>query len=100
MRRRANVDENQPEITEALRKAGASVQPLHAVGKGCPDLLVGYNGMNFLLEVKNPLKSPTAQALTPAQLDWHVGWGGQIAIVKSARDALVAVGLVLEVKPK
>lgn len=39
--RAAKVDKNQPEIVEALRAEGAVVQHLHAVGVGCPDLLVG-----------------------------------------------------------
>lgn len=34
MRRRAAVDANQSAIIAAMRQAGASVQPLHAVGKG------------------------------------------------------------------
>ncbi len=52
MRRAANVDRNQPEIVAALRAAGATVEYLHAVGGGCPDLLVGYRGANYVLEVK------------------------------------------------
>lgn len=45
MRRRAHTDRNQPAIVAALRGIGATVQPLHAVGQGCPDLLVGYRGV-------------------------------------------------------
>lgn len=41
MRRAARTDANQTAIVEALRKCGASVQSLAAVGKGVPDLLVG-----------------------------------------------------------
>ena len=47
MRRAARVDRNQAEIVVALRAGGASVQPLHAVGKGVPDLLVGWRGKIF-----------------------------------------------------
>lgn len=32
--RAARVDQNQAEIVAALRKAGASVQHLHTIGKG------------------------------------------------------------------
>jgi DNA-binding NarL/FixJ family response regulator len=41
MHRAAKVDANQTEITAALRQMGATVQHIHTVGKGCPDLLVG-----------------------------------------------------------
>ncbi len=35
-----------------LRQAMAEVEHLHMVGKGCPDILVGYKGKNVLLEIK------------------------------------------------
>ena len=49
----ARVDANQPVIVAALRAIGATVQHLHAVGQGCPDILVGYDGVNFLMEIKD-----------------------------------------------
>ena len=52
MRRDAKVDQNQQEIITALRQIGASVYPLHFAGKGCPDLLVGFRGRNYLIFVK------------------------------------------------
>jgi hypothetical protein len=57
VRRAAKVDANQREVVAALRGAGASVQLLHAVGEGCPDLLVGYKGLTMLLEVKDGSKA-------------------------------------------
>ena len=42
MRQAAKVDDNQAAIVEALRSLGASVESLAAVGKGVPDLLVGF----------------------------------------------------------
>ena len=81
MRRAAKVDANQADIVAALRMAGATVQPLHAVGKGCPDLLVGYQRVNYLLEVKDGSKVPSAQKLTDDQVEWHELWRGQAAVV-------------------
>ena len=46
------VDMNQPEIVADLRGIGATVQHLHMVGKGCPDILVGFRGNNWLFEIK------------------------------------------------
>ena len=88
MRRAAKVDANQAEIVAALRKAGASVQPLHAVGKGCPDLLVGWEKRNYIFEVKDGTQPPNKQRLTPAESEWHTAWRGQVHIIRSVADAL------------
>lgn len=93
MRTKSRVDENQPEIVAALRKAGASVEPLHTVGKGCPDLMVGYRGDNFVLEVKDGRKPPSARGLTDAQIRWHMLWRGHVKIVNNVDEALAAIGI-------
>ena len=92
MRRAAKVDANQADIVAALRMAGATVQPLHAVGKGCPDLLVGYQRVNYLLEVKDGSKVPSAQKLTEDQVEWHELWRGRSAVVNDVKSALTAIG--------
>lgn len=90
--RAAAVDANQSEIVAALRGVGATVQPLHTVGKGCPDLAVGWRGQNYFLEVKDGKKPPSARTLKPDQVEWHGGWKGQVAVVKSVDEALSAIG--------
>jgi len=94
LRRAAKVDANQREVVAALRAAGASVQLLHAVGEGCPDLLVGYKGLNMLLEVKDGSKPPSAQKLTPQQEEWHRDWRGHRVVVNSPEAALTAIGAI------
>ncbi len=91
MRRNPKTDRNQPEIVEALRKIGATVQILSAVGKGCPDLLVGYNQRNYLLEVKDGELVPSARKLTPDQKQWHHQWQGQVTVVDDWQMAVLAV---------
>lgn len=93
MRRAAKVDENQPEIVQALRKAGATVTPLHAVGSGCPDLLVGWKNSNLLVEVKDGAKPPSARKLTKDQQEWHATWAGQVVVVKDIDEALNVLGI-------
>ena len=88
----ARVDANQPEIVKALRGVGATVQHLHKVGQGCPDISVGWRGTNYFLEIKDGSKPPSARELTPAQKDWHAGWKGQVAVVCNADEALAAIG--------
>ena len=95
-RRAAKIDANQPEIVKAYRQAMATVQHLHAVGAGCPDLLVGFRGENFLVEVKDGAKVPSARKLTPDQVDWHRDWrGGDVHVVKNVSEALAVIGLGL-----
>lgn len=86
--RAAKVDINQPAIVAALRDAGASVEPLHRVGAGCPDLLVGIRGQNYLLEVKNGKGK-----LNDIQQKWHPAWRGQVAVVTTPEEALTVIGL-------
>jgi hypothetical protein len=97
MRRAAKVDRNQAEIVAALRGIGATVLPLHAVGKGCPDILCGWNGFNYLIEVKDWQAPKSDRVLTPAQAEWHAGWKGSVAVVETVDAALAVVtGLPLQ----
>ncbi len=90
--RAARIDATQKEIVAYLREHGCTVQHLHQVGGGCPDLLVGYahNGkpFNVLLEVKDVGKE---EKLTPQQVIWHAGWRGQKAVVSNKDQALQVV---------
>ena len=88
VRRAAKVDANQTEIVNALRQVGASVQSLASTGKGCPDLLVGFRGVNWLLEIKDGRKVRSARKLTEDQVVWHQTWRGKVYIVESVDQAL------------
>ena len=94
MRRAAKVDANQAEIVAALRACGATVQPLHTVGAGCPDLLAGFRGVNYLLECKDCNASNADRKLRPAQVDWHGGWKGHVATVETVGAALAVIGAI------
>lgn len=85
------VDRNQVEIVKALRKAGCTVTPTHTVGAGFPDLVVGRQGVNFLLEIKDGEKPPSGRALTSDEQKWHIEWRGVVHIVCSIEDALNVV---------
>jgi hypothetical protein len=91
VRKAARVDANQALIIGALRACGASVQPLHQLGSGAPDLLVGHRGRNLLMECKDGRKPPSAQKLTPDQETWHAQWHGQVIVVNSASQAIAAL---------
>lgn len=94
--RAAKLDANQAEIVAALRAVGATVQSLAAVGQGVPDLLVGYRGKDYLLEVKDGSKPPSARRLTKAQASWHMQWRGRVHVVHDVDEALRAIGATKE----
>lgn len=89
--RAAKIDANQPEIVKVLRAMGVSVQPLHTVGGGVPDLLCALLGFNFLIEVKDGSKVPSAQKLTLDQVVWHAHWKAPVYIVNSIASAIEVV---------
>lgn len=87
MRTAAAVDANQPEIVQTFRDLGCSVQHLHQIGKGCPDLLVGINGFNVLVEDKT-----LEGKLTKHQVNFIIEWrGDDIAIVRTREDVITLV---------
>ncbi len=91
MRTRARTDSNHTEVVHTLRYAGCLVQSLASVGKGVFDLLVCCpRGRLYVLEVKSEKGE-----LTDAQDSWYEQWcrSPQVRLVRSASEALEAVGL-------
>ena len=82
------TDANQTEIVKTFRSLGASVLILSSVGKGCPDLMVGIFGRNFLVEVKDGKKPPSGRKLTEHEQLFFDGWKGQVCVVKSPDEAI------------
>ncbi len=84
------ADQNQLEIVTGLREVpGVSVLVLSQQGRGCPDLLVGFRGRCFPMEVKMPGEGPS-----PAQVEWAEAWRGRApVVVHSLRGALSALGI-------
>jgi len=80
------TDSNQAAIIRALRETGASVCSLASVGSGCPDLLVGWAGINLLLEVKN--MAGRGMRFTPAEREFMDAWRGRVHVVTSVIEAL------------
>lgn len=83
------TDANQAEIVAALRDIpGCFVADLHEVGRGCPDLLVGFRGVNYLMEVKS-----ARGKLTGDEQRWQNFWPAPVHIVRSVEDALEVVNV-------
>ena len=85
--RKKKRDANEPEIVAALEAIpGVMVIPLDRP----VDLLVGYNGINHLLEVKNP---EGKNRLEPDQLEFIHDWPGrEVVVVRTVDEALNAIG--------
>jgi hypothetical protein len=87
LRTASRVDANQPAIVAALRGIGASVLHLHQL-KNCFDLLVGYRGRTFLMEVKDPAQPPSTEGEAEFKEKWR---GSTYHIVHTVDEA---IGLV------
>lgn len=92
----ARVDRNQAEIVAALREIGASVKHLHTLGHGFPDLIVGWRGQNYLLEVKDGEQEPARRRLTKDEERWHREWAGQVATVETVEQAYAVIGVQMK----
>lgn len=75
----AKRDANEPEIVDALRAIGCSVEYLSKP----LDLLIGYRGVTFLIEVKGEKGT-----LTKDQKDFLPTWRGQLAVVRTPEQAI------------
>ena len=89
--RTGKPDANQHEIVLALRAVGASVLILSGQGFGCFDVLVGWKGQDFPMEIK----AKQSDKLTDLEQEFHRTWKGRpIAVVYCSGDALRVIGLV------
>jgi len=84
MRYDAKRDSNEAEIICALHQVGAKVMQLDEF-----DLLVGFRGKLFMLEVKMP-----QGRLNKKQARLFREWAGYIFIVRSVDDALRRIGAI------
>lgn len=82
------TDSNQKQIVRQLRQIGCSVAVLSSVGKGFPDLLIGFKNTNILVELKDGNKFKSQQKLTPDEIEFHNSWRGQIATCNCIDDIL------------
>ncbi len=82
-----SVDKNQKEIVRRLNRVPGVVaivisQPL--------DLLVGWRGVNYLIEIKNP---DEYWEYTDAQIHFRTHWTGQFATCTDFEQILELLGI-------
>lgn len=91
--RAKRVDDNQAKIVEQLRRLGVTVQHLHTIGKGCPDLLLGHRNKNFLIELKDNKKTKSQKKLTEDEEVFFNTWRGQVNKCETLEEIIKVVGL-------
>ena len=75
---------NHRAIVRALRDIpGVTVFSLADLGKGVPDLCLGFRGLTILIEVKGPKGK-----VNPSQEAWHDRWTGSPVVVIRSTDEI------------
>ncbi len=83
------IDDNQNQVVKALRQIpGVSVFITSMVGRGYPDLNIGFKGENLLIELKDGSKTASRKKLTEDEKKFHKDWKGSVHIVESLEDVL------------
>ncbi|MVN78935.1 hypothetical protein GO988_21610 [Hymenobacter sp. HMF4947] len=91
LRTASRVDANQASIVRTLRAVGASVLHVHQL-KNCFDILVGYRGRTFLMEIKDPAQPPSARELTPGEAEFKATWrGSTYHVVHTPQEAIAII---------
>ena len=86
--RKSRVDSNQKEIVKVFRDIGASVAITSNVRDGFPDIVVGYKGVNLMIEIKDGEKMPSQRKLTKDEQKFKDNWLGSYIVVESVDDAI------------
>ena len=80
MRRNAKVDLNQPLLVKQMRELGCYVLHTHQL-KNAFDVLVGYGGKVYIVEIKNDAKGKLTEgefkckdAFESVGVEYHVIW--------------------------
>jgi Holliday junction resolvase len=94
MYRPRRVDENQKTIIHTFIALGASVIDLSAVGRGCPDISIGYNKQTVFVEIKSSEKAKYTEAQVKFMQNWK---GGPVCRIDSV-DAAIRLIKMLDIQ--
>ena len=79
-------DDNHKDIVACFRGYGASVSDVSSLPNIGYDIVVGFRGFNFLVEIKDGKKAPSARKLTKSEQNMLDTWNGQYSVVESEED--------------
>lgn len=92
--RAKRIDDNQNHVVKLLRKIpGISVAITSSLGQGFPDFIIGYNLENYMIELKDEKKPPSARKLTPDEVKFRDNWFGQYAVCKNLDEIFEVLGI-------
>jgi hypothetical protein len=81
------IDHNQNEIVKFFRENHCKVFITSSLGNGFPDIIVKIKDNIFLIEIKDGKKSPSQQALTVKEIQFHDAWYPNVCIINSLEAA-------------
>lgn len=84
----AKVDQNQEQIVRDLRKYGACVTVISSLGRGVPDLLVSYDDIWYVVELKNPMQKKSQQKLTKDEQRWVNKQKARVHVIREIGEIL------------
>lgn len=93
-RRAAKVDDNQVQLVSLWRSMGISVAITSSSHDGFTDVVLGYNGLTVLTEIKDGSKPPSKRKLTPDQIKFHNEFKGAITVVETEQQAINLANLL------
>lgn len=83
--RAARIDANQPDLVDYIRKLGGSFQHTHTV-PGALDGIVGFQGIDQRVEIKDPNQPVSKQKLTELETETFAAWRGRKPVVLKTRE--------------
>ena len=94
MKRYGKRDGNHKQIVRELRDilGSCAVFDTADMGGGFPDIVVGWQGATFLLEIKDPDRPPSKRKLTPDEESFFDCWPGHKAVILTTEEALEQIG--------
>jgi len=85
-------DGNHADLVRKLNRVpGVSVVDTADLGGAGFDIVVGYRGVNYLLEIKNP---DVPWKLEPSEERMSIEWPGQWAVVETFDEVLTLLGIL------
>ncbi|MFA4990576.1 MAG: hypothetical protein WC579_01530 [Candidatus Paceibacterota bacterium] len=83
------TDGNHKYIMNYLKQFGISVADTSKIGFGFPDIVCGYQGKNYLFEIKISEKSK----LNQNEEKFLASWRGQYHVITTPQEALEIIGI-------
>jgi hypothetical protein len=84
-------DTKHGKILRTLERLGISTMDTSPLGENCPDAVLGFQGRNYLLEIKTLTgkRNPKMKKCTKGQNEFHLLWRGSPVIVAATVEEIL-----------